>query len=79
MSYMPDQTKDYDILFVPCYDIDKAHPVHSRALDFQKGQDTLYGKCRMFMRGEKYMRSFDKMEYWELVQMSVARILDCEK
>jgi hypothetical protein len=72
-------TTDHDIRFVPFDQIDRTHPVHTMALEFQKAQDTLYGKCRMLMQGEKYMRSYERMAYPELVQMTVARIMDCEQ
>jgi hypothetical protein len=71
-SYMPDPTKEQDIRFVPVVDIDRTHPVHASALDFQKAQDTLYGRCSM-----DCIRDYDRMSYAELVQLSVARVMDC--
>jgi hypothetical protein len=71
-SYMPDPTKEQDIRFVPVVDIDRTHPVHLSALDFQKAQDTLYGRCSI-----DCIRDYDRMSYAELVQLSVARVMDC--
>jgi hypothetical protein len=78
-SYLPDPAKDQDVRFVPVHEVDRTHAVHRRAVEFQKAQDLLYGKCRMLTvdkKGERYARSYDHMSYAELVQMSVARILD---
>jgi hypothetical protein len=70
-SYLPDPTKDQDVRFVLFKDIDRTHSVHVKALDFQKAQDTLYGKCRM-----DCIRSYNVMSYAELVQLSIVRILE---
>ena len=81
-SYMPDPTRDQDVRFLPVHDIDRTHPVHARAIEFQKAQDLLYGKCRLLTvarRGERYARSYESMSYAELVQMSIARILDSKE
>ena len=78
-SYMPDPGRDQDVRFVPVHEIDRTHPVHIRAMEFQKAQDLLYGKCKMLTvgkKGERYARTYETMSYAELVQMSVARILD---
>jgi hypothetical protein len=71
-SYMPDPSKDQDVRFVPFLEIDRTHAVHTKALEFQKAQDTIYGKCRL----ECVRRSYDTMSYAELVQLSVARIME---
>ena len=70
-SYMPDPSKEQDIRFVPFMDVDRGHVVHASAIDFQKAQDTLYGRCKM-----DCIRGYDSMSYAELVQLSVARILE---
>lgn len=80
-SYMPDPEKTQDVRFLPLRDIDRAHMVHRKALEFQKAQDVLYGKCKMLTvgrRGKQYVRSYENVSYAELVQMSVARVLDSE-
>ena len=71
-SYMPDPSKEQDVRFVPFLEIDRTHAVHTKALEFQKAQDTLYGKCRL----ECIRRNYDTMSYAELVQLSVARIIE---
>jgi hypothetical protein len=70
-SYMPDPSKEQDLRFLPFLEIDRTHPVHFKALDFQKGQDVLYGTCRM-----PGLRGYSVMSYAELVQLSVVRILE---
>jgi hypothetical protein len=70
--YMPDPSRQQDIRFLPLCDIDRTHPVHVKALEFQKGQDTLYGNVGTHL----ISRSYDVMSYAELVQVSVARILE---
>lgn len=78
-SYLPDPARDQDLRFLPLHEVDREHPVHARAIEFHKAQDLLYGKCRLLTvarRGERYARSYDTLSYAELVQMSVARILD---
>lgn len=80
-SYMPDAQREQDLRFVPAHEIDRTHAVHRRAVEFQKAQDLLYGKCAMLTvgkKGDRYARSYDHMSYAELVQMSVARILDAK-
>jgi hypothetical protein len=47
----------------------------SRAVDVS----AIWMETKLTVASATCERSFDKMEYWELVQMSVARILDCEK
>ena len=69
-SYMSDPSKDQDVRFMPLGDVDRMHAVHVKALEFQKAQDMLYGKCSMITR------DYDRMSYAELVQVSVARILE---
>ena len=70
-SYLPDPSREQDLRFIPFHEIDRTHPVHRKALEFQKGQDVVYGKCRAVSR------NYEIMSYAELVQMSVLRILEC--
>ncbi len=69
-SYMADPARDQDVRFLPLVDIDRTHAVHVKALEFQRAQDLLYGRCGMIAR------DYDRMSYAELVQVSVARILE---
>lgn len=78
-SYMPDPEKDQDVRFIPMHDVDRCHAVHASAAQFHKGQDVLYGKCRMLTvnkEGKEYVRGYDTISYGEMVCLSVARILD---
>lgn len=70
-SYMPDPSKQQDIRFLPFVDIDRTHSVHAKALEFQKAQDVLYGKCKL-----DCLREYDAMSYAELVQVSVVRVIE---
>ena len=72
-SYMPDPAKQQDIRFLPVTEIDRTHPVHRKALEFQKAQDVLYGKCSSALVKS---RPYESMSYAELVQVSVLRILE---
>ena len=79
-SYLPGSGGE-DVRFVQPHEVDRTHLVHRRAVDFHKAQDLLYGKCRMLTvgkKGERYARNYDHVSYPELVQMSVARILDAK-
>ena len=40
-------SKEQDVLFVPLHEMDCFHPVHAKAVEFQKAQDVLYTKCSM--------------------------------
>lgn len=71
-SYMPDPTNVQDVRFLPAEDIDKSHVVWKRTLEFQKAQDVLYGPCTY---GKSSARNLKDMEYRELVQHSVRRML----
>ena len=71
-SYMPDPTNAQDVRFLPAEDIDKSHVVWKRTLEFQKAQDVLYGPCTY---GKSSARNLKDMEYRELVQHSVRRML----
>jgi hypothetical protein len=71
-SYMADPARAQDVRLLPMSDINRTHPVHIRALEFQKAQDLLYGKCAMITR------DYERMSYAELVQVSVARIIESE-
>lgn len=70
-SYMPDPSREQDVRFIPLHEIDRTHFVHARALEYQKAQDTMYGKCRAV-----WLRGYDVMSYAELVQMSILRIIE---
>lgn len=72
-SYMADPTKDQDVRFLPVTDINRYHPVHVKAVEFQRAQDVLYGKCSPELIGK---RMYERMSYAELVQVSIARILE---
>jgi hypothetical protein len=69
-TYMPDPSKEQDVRFLPYLQVDRTHPVHRKALEFQKAQDVLYGKCRM------PHRDLERMSYAELLQHSVQRIME---
>ena len=69
-SYMPDPSKEQDVRFLPFLDVDRTHTIHVKALEFQKAQDVIYGKC------PGKVRDYSVMSYAELVQLSVMRILD---
>lgn len=72
-SYMADPSKEQDVRFLPVTDIDRYHTVHVKAVEFQRAQDVLYGKCSQDLIGK---RAYERMSYPELVQVSIARILE---
>ncbi len=74
-SFMPDPTKAQDIRFLTMHDIDRTHRVHTKALQFQKAQDILYAGDS-FKERFGITRSYDVMSYAELIQVSMARIMD---
>lgn len=71
---MPDPTKEQDIRFLPASEVDRNHVVWRRTLEFQKAQDVLYGPCS-FGSTLGSRKALASMEYGELVQHSVRRML----
>jgi hypothetical protein len=53
--------------------VDRNHVVHRKALEFHRAQDLIYGRCT-FGRCKSDLES---MDYAELVQHSVRRIISC--
>lgn len=74
-AYMADPKKPQDVRFLPMTDIDMGHFIRRKAVQFQNAQDILYGPCK-YLRERCTQRAYERMSYAELVQVSIARILD---